>query len=245
MRTTWVIAKREFAAYFGSPLAYTVTFFFLLGLGAFFFFGGLYQDVGAPFYFAKVVSVGNLFNASHLLFLFLIPALTMRLLAEERRSGTLELLTTLPVRDIEVVLGKFLAAFGYLVVVLLLTLVYPIYVSTLGNLDWGAVVAGYVGLALVGFGYLAIGVFASSITQHQVVAFVVGLAIALPFFLLHKVSFLFGSGVGNVLDFLSFRQHFDGIARGVLDTGHILYFLGIATIFIFLAHRLLAGRRWR
>jgi ABC-2 type transport system permease protein len=245
MRTTWVISKREFAAYFGSPLAYTVTSFFLFCLGLFFFFGVFYQDVGWPFYLRKVASLDNMFNASQLLFLFLIPALTMRLFAEERRSGTLELLTTLPVRDIEVVLGKYFAAVGYLLFVLLLTLVYPIYVSTLGNLDWGAVVAGYIGLTLVGLGYLAIGVFASSLTQHQVVAFVVALAVALPFFFLHKVSFLFGVGIGNVLDFLAFRPHFDGIARGVLGTGDILYFLGIAAIFIFLAHRLLGSRRWR
>jgi ABC-2 type transport system permease protein len=245
MRTTWVISKREFAAYFGSPLAYTITSFFLLCLGLFFFFGVFYQDIGWPFYLRKVASLDNMFNASQLLFLFLIPALTMRLFAEERRSGTLELLTTLPVRDIEVVLGKYFAAVGYLLFVLALTLVYPIYVSTLGNLDWGAVGAGYLGLILVGLGYLAIGIFASSLTQHQVVAFVVALGVALPFFFLHKVSFLFGAGVGNVLDFLAFRPHFDGIARGVLDSGDILYFLGIAAIFIFLAHRLLAGRRWR
>ena len=245
MNRTLAICKREFAAYFGSPLAYTVTFFFLFLLGLFFFFGVFYQDVGWPFYLRKVANVDNMFNASQLLFLFLIPALTMRLFAEERRSGTLELLTTLPVRDIEVVLGKYLAALGYVLVVLALTLVYPLYVSTLGNLDWGAVTAGYVGLCLVGMGTLAIGVFASAITQHQVVAFVVALGIALPFFFLHKVSFLFGAGAGNVLDFLAFRSHFDGIARGVLDSGDILFFLGITTIFIFLAHRLLGGRRWR
>jgi ABC-2 type transport system permease protein len=245
MRTTWVISKREFAAYFGSPLAYVVTTAFLLLLGALFFWGFLYQDVGWPFYLRKVASVDNMFNASQLLFFFFIPAFTMRLLAEERRSGTLELLTTLPVRDIEVVLGKYFAAFGYLLFILALTLVYPIYVSTLGKLDWGAVVAGYVGLALVGMGYLAIGVFASSLTQHQAVAFIVALAIGLPLFFLHKVSFLFGAGVGNVLDFLSFRQHFDGIARGVLDSGDVVYFVGVAAIFVFLAHRLLGGRRWR
>jgi hypothetical protein len=162
MRTTWVISKREFAAYFGSPLAYTITSFFLLCLGLFFFFGVFYQDIGWPFYLRKVASLDNMFNASQLLFLLLIPALTMRLFAEERRSGTLELLTTLPVRDIEVVLGKYFAAVGYLLFVLALTLVYPIYVSTLGNLDWGAVGAGYLGLILVGLGYLAIGIFASS-----------------------------------------------------------------------------------
>ncbi|NMC69880.1 MAG: ABC transporter permease [Myxococcales bacterium] len=245
MRTTWVIGKREFAAYFGSPLAYVVTSIFLFLLGLFFFFGVFHQDVGWPFYVRKVASLDNLFNGSQLLFLFLVPAITMRLFAEERRSGTLELLTTLPVRDIEVVLGKYFAAFAYLLVVLALTAVYPIYVATLGRLDWGAVAAGYVGLALVGLGYLAIGVFASSLTQHQVVAFVVALVVALPFFFLHKVSFLFGPGVGNVLEFLAFRPHFDGIARGVLDSSHILYFLGVAAIFVFLAHRLVGGRRWR
>ncbi|MBI5489456.1 MAG: ABC transporter permease [Deltaproteobacteria bacterium] len=245
MNRTLAIFKREFAAYFGSPLAYTVTTFFLVLLGLLFFFGGLYQIVGRPFYMPRVVAVDNMFNASQLLFLLLIPALTMRLFAEERRSGTLELLTTLPVRDIEIVMGKYLAAFGYVVFVLLLTLVYPIYVSTLGNLDWGAVTAGYVGLGLVALATLAIGVFASSITQHQVLAFVVAVAITFPFYLLHMVSFQFGVGAGNVLNFLAFRPHFDGIARGVIDTGDMCYFLGVSAIFLFLAHRLLGGRRWR
>ncbi len=245
MSRTVVIFKREFAAYFGSPLAYVVTTVFLAALGVFFFWGVFYQDVGWPFYLRKVANVDNLFNGSHLLFLLLIPALTMRLFAEERRSGTLELLTTLPVRDIEIVLGKYLAAAAYLVFVLALTLGYPIYVSTLGNLDWGAVFAGYLGLALLGLGYLAIGVFASSLTQHQVVAFVIALFVALPFFFLHKVSFLFGMGLGNVLDYLSFRQHFDGIARGVLDSGDVIYFVGVSAVFLFLAHRLIEGRKWR
>jgi len=245
MRTTWVIGKREFAAYFGSPLAYVVTSIFLFFLGLLFFFGVLHQEVGWPFYVRKVASLDNLFNGSQLLFLFLVPALTMRLFAEERRSGTLELLTTLPVRDLEVVLGKYLAAFAYLLVVLALTAVFPIYVSTLGKLDWGAVAAGYLGLSLVGLGYLAIGIFASSLTQHQIVAFFVSLLLALPFFFLHKVSFLFGPGVGNFLDFLAFRPHFDGIARGVIDSGDIVYFLGVSAIFIFLAHRLVGSRRWR
>lgn len=245
MSRTLAIFKRELAAYFASPLAYVITAAFLTGVGFFFFWGVFYQDVGWPFYLRKVAAVDNLFNASHLLFLLLIPALTMRLFAEERRSGTLELLTTLPIRDIEIVLGKYLAAVGYLVLVLVLTLPYPVYVSTLGKLDWGAVAAGYLGLVLLGVGYSAIGLFASSVTQHQVVAFVVALSVALPFFFLHKVSFLFGVGLGNFFDFLSFRQHFDSIARGVLDTKDIVYFLGIAAIFLFLAHRLIEGRKWR
>ena len=242
---TLAIFKREMAAFFGSPLAYVVTTVFLLGLGVFFFWGVFYQDIGYPFYMRKVAAVDSVFNGSHFLFFFLIPALTMRLFAEERRSGTMELLTTLPVRDIEIVMGKYLASVGYLAFVLVLTFVFPLYVSTLGPLDWGAVLAGYLGLLLLGLGYLAIGLFASSLTEHQVIAFVIALAVALPFFFLHKVAFLFGIGIGNVLSFLSFREHFDAIARGVIDTADILYFVGVAAIFLFLAHRLIEGRKWR
>jgi ABC-2 type transport system permease protein len=242
---TWVISKREFAAYFGSPLAYGVTFLFLALLGALFFFGVFETEVGYAFFNRGAVTVSNMFNGAHLLFALFLPALTMRLLAEERRSGTLELLTTLPVRDGEIVLGKFLGAFAYLLVILALTLVYPWYVSKLGPVDSGAVAAGYAALGLVGMCYLAIGIFASSVTEHQVLAYMLALVISLVMFLLHKVSFLFGVGVGNVLDFLSFRRHFDGIARGVLDTGDILYFAGVTAIFLFLAHRLLGSRKWR
>lgn len=242
---TWVIMKRELGAYLGSPFAYIVTALFLVLMGLFFFYGVFYQEIGWPFFLRKVAGVDNLFNAGLLLFLFLLPALTMRLFAEERRSGTLELLTTLPVRDIEIVLGKYFASLAYLLFMLLLTLPIPLYVATLGKLDWGAVGAGYLGLALSGAAYLAIGLFASSLTGHQVLAFVAGFFIAVPFYVLNKVSFLFGLGLGNVLDFLSFRTHFDGIARGVIDTGDILFFVGFSAIFVFLGHRLLGGRRWR
>ena len=245
MSRTMAIFRRELASYFGSPVAYVMTTAFLLGIGVFFFWGIFWQEIGIPFYNRKTVAVDTLFNAGHFLMLFLIPALTMRLFAEERRSGTIELLTTLPVRDIEIVLGKFLAAAGYLVLVLALTIVYPIYVAKLGPLDWGAVLSGYLGLLLLGLGYLAIGLFASSLTEHQLVAFVVALGVALPFFFLHKVSFLFGVGAGNVLSFLSFREHFDAIARGVIDTADVVFFLGVAAIFLFLAHRFIQGRKWR
>jgi ABC-2 type transport system permease protein len=172
------------------------------------------------------------------------PALTMGLLAEEKRTGTIEILLTMPVRDTEVVLGKFLAAFGLLCTLLLLTLAYPISVSTLGNLDWGPVWAGYLALVLEGGAMLALGVLASSWTDNQLIAFFTSGMICFVFWVLSRFLPFIPQQAASTLEWLSFDYHFQDIVRGVVDSRHIIYFLSVIGFSLALAFRSLESRRW-
>ena len=142
----------------------------------------------------------------------------MRLIAEEKKSGTIELLFTYPIRDSEIIIGKYLAALGLIAVLLLFTLVYTFSVSVLGDLDGGQTFSGYIGLFLMGAAYLAIGIFASAITENQIVAFIVALAISFFFFILDKILFFVPASLANILEYLAIDYHFQNIARGVIDT---------------------------
>lgn len=238
MRRTLVIARREFLGYFNSAVAYVVVCAVLLLVGFLFFFF-------RPFFVAGRVTCRELFSFIGISFLFFAPAVTMRLLAEERRSGTLEVLITLPIKDMEVILGKYLAALGLLVVLLVMTLPYAFTVSWTGELDWGPVVGGYVGLFLQGGAYLALGMLASSRTEHQIVSFFVGLFLALFFYLLDWALPFVPSALASSVEYLSFEYHFDGIRRGVLDSRNIVYFLSVTAMALFLSFRSLESRKWR
>ncbi len=238
MRQTLVIARREFRAYFNSPVAYVVVCAVLLLVGFLFFFF-------RPFFVAGRVTCRELFSFIGISFLFFAPAVTMRLLAEERRSGTLEILITLPVRDVDVIVGKYLAALGLLIVLLVMTVPYALTVGWTGNLDWGPVIGGYVGLLLQGAAYLALGMLASSKTEHQIVSFFVGLFLGLFFYLLDwALPFVPGS-LASTVEYLSFEYHFDSIRRGVLDTRDIVFFLSVIAMALFLSFRSLESRKWR
>jgi ABC-2 type transport system permease protein len=172
------IFRREIRSYFNSPVAYVVMVVFLAIIGWFF---------TSNLFLMNVASLRIMFELVPLVFLFFVPAITMRLLAEEKKSGTLELLTTKPVRDVEIVLGKFLAALVLLAATLLPTLLYLITVWGLGSIDIGPVITGYVGLLLMGAVYIAIGILTSSLTENQIVAFILGFLIVLALFMLDKV----------------------------------------------------------
>ena len=181
MENILVIFKREFRSYFDSPVAYIVLMFSLAVVGYFF---------TANLFLANQANLRTLFSILPLLFVFFIPAISMRLIAEEKKTGTIKLLFTYPIRDSEIVVGKYLAALGLIAVLLLFTLVYAFSVSFLGDLDGGQTLSGYIGLFLMGAAYLAIGMFASAITENQIVAFIVALAISLFFFFLDKILIL-------------------------------------------------------
>jgi len=236
MKTTWVICRRELSSYFNSPVAYIVITVFLVLIGVLFFI---------PFFTADQTTMRNFFGVVPFLYIFFAPAMTMRLMAEEMRSGTIEVLSTMPVRDGEVITGKFLAALGLLVVALLLTFPYAIAISFLGNLDWGPVWGGYIGLILLGGAYLAIGLFASSLTQNQIVAFVVAIFISMLFMMLDSFLPFIPYSFGSVIEYFSFSYHFRNISRGVLDSRDILFFLSFTAIGLLFAHWSLQSRRWR
>jgi ABC-2 type transport system permease protein len=231
MSQVWPIFKREFAAYFATPLAYVFIVIFLLAMGAFTFYVGRFYDNG-------IADLSVFFGYHPWLYLFLVPAIAMRLWAEERRTGTMELLLTLPVPLWATVAGKYLAAWAFIAVALALTFPIWLTVNFLGNPDNGVIVASYAGSLLMAGGYLAIGACISSTTNNQVIAFVVTVV----------VCFLFTiSGAPLVLDFFrawaplalvnaissfSFLTHFTAISAGVIDLRDIIYFFSLIALFL-------------
>jgi ABC-2 type transport system permease protein len=238
MQNVLAVFRRELSSSFDSPLAYIVVPVFL-GLVA--TFALWFQDVFAQ----GVASLRTFFFWSSLFFVVLVPAITMRLFAEERRTGSLELLVTLPVSELQVVLGKYLSALALLLVALLLTATYPISMAMLGDLDWGPVFGGYLGLLLLGAALCGIGTAASALTSNQVVAFLLAMVLCLlPFatgFFLHKVP----AAVLPVVQYLSFDYHFNNLARGVLDSRDLVYFLSVAAVGLAVAVLALRNDRLR
>ncbi|RPH95439.1 ABC transporter [candidate division KSB1 bacterium] len=228
------IFKREFRSYFDSPVAYIVLMFFLLVSGYFF---------TSNLFLMNQANLRTLFGIVPLLYVLFIPAISMRLLAEEKKSGTIELLFTYPLRDSEIVVGKYLAALAMIFVLLLFTFVYPLAVSTLGDLDGGQVVTGYIGLFFLGAAYLAIGMFASSITENQIVAFIVALAISFFFFILDKILFFVPPSLASIMEYLAIEYHFQNIARGVIDSRNLIYFFSMIFIGLLLASHALSRRK--
>ena len=224
MHETWTLTKRELHAYFDGPAAYVVLSVFLAITGWFF---------GSTLFLQNLASLRSVFSIAPFIFLFFVPALTMASFAEERRAGTLELLLTFPVRDWQVIAGKLLAVAFFLLVAIGLTVFYTITVSLLGDLDFGATVGGYLGLFLLGITYGAIGIFASSLTRNQIVAFILGFAIIFTLFLLDKVTAFVPGWLGTVMQYLGTDFHYQNLMRGVIDTRDVLYYLSM-TAFAFL-----------
>ena len=234
---TFTIAWMESKIYFSTPGAYVVSAMFLVLTGIFFV-----SDISAPF---AEASVRGILNWASFFLAFLAPLLTMRLLSEEQKLGTLELLLTSPVRDWEVVLGKYLASYLILVATLALTLYYVLLLYIFGEPDTGPVLSGYLGLLLHAGAALAIGLLGSSLSGNQVVAAVVGIAILLMLDFVDRVAALVGGTAGDVLNGFSLNLHVADFTRGVIDTENVVYFLSLAAVFLFLTIRSLETRRWR
>jgi ABC-2 type transport system permease protein len=186
-----------------------------------------------------------LFSNISVILLLLMPLVTMRLFAEERRSGTIELLLTYPVRDGAVLMGKYLAALAVYAVMLGLTLVYPAIVLYFARVEWGVLLACYLGLLLMGATFLAVGVFASSLTENQIVASITTFGVLLIFWVIGWSADYAGGAWGRVLTHVSLLEHFDSFAKGVLDTKDILYYLDFTIVALFLTLRSLEARRWK
>ncbi|MCP4675014.1 MAG: ABC transporter permease [Deltaproteobacteria bacterium] len=236
MNTMLAIARREFKAYFNSPVAYFVITIFLIMVGILFF---------VPFFAQDRVSMRDFFSLVPFLFVFFIPAITMRLIAEERRSGTIEMLITMPVRDRDVILGKYFASVLLLVVALALTLPYAFTISSFGDLDWGPVLGGYFGLFLMGSAGLAIGLLASSWTENQIIAFVIAPFLSMFFLMVDRFMIFLPSAIAQVFEYLSFGAHFRNAARGIIDSRDVIFFLSFTVLSLFFAFRSLESRQWR
>ena len=237
MRNVISVARREMRAFFDSPIAYIVLVAFLAVAG-WMFFSTLFLVDRADM---RTFFAPSPFSPA-MLIVILAPAITMRLLAEERKSGTIELLLTMPLRDGEIVVGKFLAAFGLMAVGLLLTFAYPLSVAWLGDLDWGPVIAGYVGLLLFAASLLAIGVLCSALTENQIVAFIVAFLISSVLYYVYWLQFFVPPSLSPLVEFLSVSFHLDNLARGVIDSRDVLFYLSLTAAALLLATQTL-GRR--
>jgi ABC-2 type transport system permease protein len=235
LSNVYPIYTRELRSYFNSAVAYVVIVVFLAILGWFF---------TSNLFLMNVATMRVVFELVPLIFLFFVPAITMRLLAEEKKSGTLELLTTKPVRDVEIVLGKFFAAWTLLAAALAPTLLYLITIMSLGKVDIGPVFSGYLGLFLMGGVYIAVGILASSLTENQIIAFILSFLMVFVLFILDKILMYVPEALTSTLEFMAIDYHFSNIVRGVIDTRNLIYFGSLLGFSLYLATVSLERRKW-
>lgn len=219
----WTIMKREFSACFSSPIAYIVTGLFLLIMGILFW---------QTFFINKVPSMRRLFYMLPLVLSFFIPALTMRIFAEEKKSGSIETLMTLPITEFDVVFGKFLASFIFSIIMVLPTALYIPGILSFGKMDGGTIFCGYLGTVFLCSAFSAIGVFASSLTKNQIISFFIAFIICIVLSMLGDYLIFLPANVVRVLQYVSATSHFSSIAQGVIDTRDLLYFFIITAFFI-------------
>jgi len=230
MKKIGIIARRELSVFFNSLMAYIMLITFLG-------FSGLFTWLfGTDVFLTGQASLQSFFSTAYWTLFFFIPALSMRMIAEEKKSGTLEILLTLPVNNTQVIMGKFLANLGMIAFSILLTLPYYFTISSIGNIDHGAVWCGYLGLLLMSAFYISIGIFASSITSNQITGFLLSLLISLFF---HLIFDLLASGttgiLAEILSYLSLSSHYQSMARGVIDSKDLIYFLSFTAMALYLS----------
>ena len=236
MHNIMTIYKKELRSFFTSPMAYIFLVVFSLVNGYFF---------TNTFFLYNQSDMRALFGIVPLVYLFFIPAVSMGLISREKSLGTIEIISTLPVRERDIVLGKYLAGFTLILVALLTTAVHYITLYNVGTtVDHGAVFTGYLGLALLGGVYTSVGIFASSLTENQVIAFIVGIAIVLAFFLMDKLLFFVPGSMAGIIQYLSTEFHLSNISRGVIDTRNLIYFGSVIGFFLSMTTRVLESRKW-
>ncbi len=235
MKQMFNIFKREFFGYFNSMIAYIFITVFLV-LANFFFFKG--------FFINNVLTMRSFFEITPWIFLFFIPTVTMRLWAEEKRTGTREILFTMPVSEWDIVLGKFFGALVFVAIALFLTINIPVTLLFLGRPDMGPVIGGYLGLFFIAASYIAIGMFASSITSNQIIAYIIGAAICFLLFVLGQsfVTITASPFWARFFAAISISSHFDSISRGVLDLVDLGYYAGLTAVFLFLVYVMIKKR---
>jgi ABC-2 type transport system permease protein len=236
MRNVLAVAERELRSYFASPVAYVVMALFLLMAGYLFALG---------LRFTQEASLRGLIQNVSVLFLFITPALSMRLLAEEQRTGTVELLLTNPVQEWEIVLGKFLGSVALVLVMLILTLLYPALLFVFGNPDVGPILAGYVGMVIEGAAFLAVGLWASSVTQNQIIAAILAFGLLLILWLSDSLGQFLGGTVGSIVSYTSLVNHFNEFPRGVINSKDVIYYLTVVAAGLVLSTVSLQSRRVR
>ena len=252
MRNIVAIAAKELRSYFASPIAYIIIGFFLLPFGVFFYLylaGFVKQSMqqaqfGGAMNINQMVIRSVLQNAS-VIILFIMPMITMRTYSEEKRSGTIELLLTSPVTDLEIILGKFFGALGLYIAMLAVTLPYMGILFFYGNPEWRPVAAAYLGLLLMGGTFVSLGLLISSTTNNQIVAGVISFVVFLLLWIVGWFADSAGPTIGPITSWLSITEHFDDFSKGIIDTKHVLYYLSLITFGLFLTAKSVDTERWR
>jgi ABC-2 type transport system permease protein len=254
MRNVLAIAEREVRAYFSSPIAYVVIGFFSLLYGYFFYAllsyferQSMQMGMGQP---GQVMNINQmligpvLVNATVIL-LFVFPAITMRTYSEEKRQGTIELLLTSPITDVQIILGKFLGAMTLYAAMLAVTIIHLSLLFIYGNPEWKPIATGYLGLFLMGGCFLSVGLLISSLTKNQVVAAMATFAVFLMLWVINWIGAFVGPTAQAVLQHLSITEHFDDFSRGIIDTKHLIYYLSFIAFGLFLTMKSVDSERWR
>lgn len=255
MSAVWSITKKELVSYFTSPIAYIVIAIFIL-LSGFFFYSLVWwfntqamQMAQNPYYFQQVninqMVFAPLFHNLSIILLLMLPVVSMRLFSEEKKMGTEELLFTSPVSVIQIILGKYLASLVVLLAMLVLSAIPTIFTFIHGNPEPVPYLLGYLGLFLLGAAFLALGLFWSALTENQIVSAVLTFGTLLLFWVLSWAAYSARGLWQDVLNYLSFFEHFDGMTKGILDTSDLVYYLSFAFFGLFLTHSVIQFRRWR
>ena len=240
MGKVWIITKRELSGFFDSLIAYVMIILFL-GLS-----GSFTWLFGTNIFMRGQANLAVFYEIAFWSLFFFLPAITMRMIAEENKTGTIELLITKAISDSQIVIGKFLACLILVLIALVCTVPYYITISQLGNVDDGGVIGGYFGMILLAGSYISIGLFASSLTQNQIVAFLIALTIGIFFQMLFDVIGAGTTGsLSQVFNFLSLRTHVDSLSRGVIDSRDIIYFLSIILVGLLGTQFMLSKRNWK
>ncbi len=255
MNGSWIIFKRDLTSFFVSPIAYVVTAIFLIITGILFFSNVLwyvevsFRSMQNP-YMVQNLNFANdfirpLFVNISVILLFLTPALTMRTFSEEKRNGTYELLMTYPVRDAEVVIGKFMASFVFFVLMVILTFSFPAFLYIVGSPELGPILSAYLGFLLLGFVFISFGVFASALTENQIIAALTAFGFNLGLWIIGWLSPSNEGILSQILKYLSVVEHYDPLTKGVLNSSDLIYFLSVCGMCLFLTHRVLMSHKWR
>jgi len=240
MKPIWIIAKQELKSNFDSLMAYILLVLFLVFSGL---LTWIYGIGNSDVFMLGQASMQVFFYVAYITLFILIPALTMRTLAEETRSGTIELLLTKPINHQQIVIGKYLSVMMLVLIALVLTLPYYITIANIGSIDHGVVISGYLGLILMSSVYVGIGLFASSLSNNQIVSFLISLVLGIFFHLFFTILAGHFTGLfGKIFYYLSMNTHFDSITRGVIDTKDLIYFISLTVAGLFLAERTLKSK---
>ena len=234
MHQVLLIFNKEFKDYFLSPIAYIVITIFLLVAGGLFF---------SSFFVIGQADLRYFFNLLPILFMLVVPMITMRLFSEELNVGSYELLLTLPVTFNDIIIGKFLAGLAFTGAILLPTLSYAVCIAFIGDLDWGVVAGSYLGALLMGAGYVAIGLFASSLTRNQIIACIVGMVICSLLTIINKMLFFMPTSILALVEYISASHHFENIARGIIDTRDIIYFASVIFLGLYATHLVMKEKK--